>query len=142
METMKNNFAREHNTEMAIVNFGNEKLSEEIKIVDFLDETENGRFVISLYSPLFAESNLKVFVRDNKVVLFITEYVEPSELTNLYVSDWHSFYPQSYTRMRNVSLELPGDDFFLMKHILVPEKSMLKIILGQLTDSSISLMFG
>ena len=138
METMKNNFAPAHNTELASVQFGNQEFSDEIKIV----ETENGQFVVSLCSPLFADSNLKVFVRDNKIVLFITEYIEPGELSTLYVSDWHSFYPQSYTRMRNVSLELPGDDFFLMKHILVPEKSMLKIILGQLTDSSISLMFG
>lgn len=132
---MINHFAPEHKTNLVSTHFGGQEISDEIKIVDFLEETENGQFVISLFSPLFSENKLKVFVRGNKLVLFITEYVESGQSTTLYVSDWQSFFPQSYSRMRNVSLILPGDNFFLLRHFLVPEKYLLKILLGQLTDN-------
>lgn len=135
MKTMINHFAPEHKTDLISTHFGNLEGSDEIKIVDFLEETENGQFVISMYSPLFSGNKLKVFVRGNKLVLFITEVVESSQSTTLYVSDWQNYYPQSYTRMRNVSFFLPGDNFFLLRHFLVPEKYLLKILLGQLTDN-------
>ncbi len=135
MKTMINQFPQEHKTDIAKIHFGNQEMSNEIEIVDFLEETENGQFIISLYSELFFNSQLKVFIRENRVVLFITEYVEPNRQAAFYVSDWQSFYPQKYTRMRNVSLVLPGDNFFLLRHFLVPEKYLLRILLGQLTDN-------
>ncbi len=135
MKTMINHFVPEQKTNLARVHFGNHEISNEIKVIDFLEETDEGQFVISLYSELFSESTLKVFIRENKLVLFITEYVETAPRAALYVSDWQSFYPQSYTRMRNVSLILPGSNFFLLRHFLVPEKYLLKILLGQVIDN-------
>ena len=135
MKMMINQFPQEHKTDIAKIHFGNQEMSSEIEIVDFLEETENLQFIISLYSELFFNSQLKVFIRENRLVLFITEYVEPNTQAALYVSDWQSFYPQKYTRMRNVSLVLPGDNFFLLRHFLVPEKYLLRILLGQLTDN-------
>lgn len=132
---MINHFSPEYRTDLARNHFGNQELSDEIKIVDFLEETENGQYIISLYSQLFSGNKLKVFIRNNKVVIFITEYIESGQRTTMYVSDWQSFYPQSYTRMRNVSLVLPGDNFFLLRHFLVPEKYLLKILLGRLKDN-------
>ncbi|MCG6191322.1 hypothetical protein [Maribellus maritimus] len=135
MKTMINSFAPEHKSNLARIQFGNQELSDEIKIVDFLEETQQGQYVISLYSELFSGSSIKVFMRNSKVVLFITEYVESANPTAVYVSDWQNFYPQSYSRMRSVSLVLPGDNFFLLRHFLVPEKYLLKILLGQLTEN-------
>ena len=135
MKTMINHFEPERKIDLARIHFGNQDLSSEIKVVDYMEETESGQFVISLYSELFSGSGLKVFIRGNKIVLFITEYVESGSPAAMYISDWQSFYPQSYTRMRNVSLILPGDNFFLLRHFLVPEKYLLKILLGRLTDN-------
>lgn len=135
MKTMINHFGSDNKTDLEKIHLGNQDLSEEIKIVDFLEKTRTGEYLITLYSQVFSKSNLKVFLRENKVILFITEYVESVRPAAMYVSDWQSFYPQSYTRMRNISLILPGDNFLLLRHFLVPEKYLLKILLGQLTDN-------
>jgi hypothetical protein len=117
------------------IQFGNQENSSELEIVDFVKEPESGQFVISLYSELFANNQLKVFIRENKIIIFITEQVNSYKSATIYVSDWQSFYPQSYTRMRNVSLLLPGDNFYLLRHFLISEKYLLKIFLGRLVDN-------
>lgn len=113
----------------------NEKDEEEIKIVDFLEENEDGKFVISLYAVLFAVSEVKIAVRGSRMVLSISEQVEVTHSRTMFVSDWQSYYPQTYIRLRTVSLLLPGDNFFLLRHFLIPENHLLKIFLGRLTDS-------
>jgi len=117
------------------IQFVNPEVKEEIKIADYLEVPEKGQFVISLYSRLFSDNHVNVFIRGNKIVLFITEKVEAGQSAAMYVSDWQNFYPKSYLRMRNVSLILPGDNFFLLRHFLVPDEYMLKIILGQITEN-------
>ena len=107
----------------------------EIKVVDFQEENENGLFEISLYSTLFAISQLKIDIRGNRIVLLVSEQVEPTRSRPVFVSDWQSYYPQSYTRMRTINLLLPGDNFFLLRHFLVPENYLLKIFLDRLADN-------
>lgn len=135
MKSMTNHFNPGSKTNLGKIHFGDQDLSDEIKIIDFLEETEPGQYIISLYSPLFSGSKLKVFIRGNKIVLFITEYVESIRPAAMYVSDWQSFYPQSYVRMRNISLNLPDDNFFLLRHFMVPEKYLLRILLAKHTDN-------
>lgn len=113
----------------------NEKDEEEIKIVDFLEENEENKFVVSLYSALFAASQLKISIRGSQIVLLISEQVEATRSRSMFVSDWQSYNPQSYVRMRTVSLLLPGDNFFLLRHFLIPENHLLKIFLGRLADN-------
>lgn len=115
--------------------FINRETTRELKVIDFLEEPEKGQFIISLYSQLFSENQLKVFIRDNKVVIFVTEKINCNRTSAIYVSDWQNYFPQSYTRMRNVSLILPGDNFFLLRHLLIPEQFLLKIFLGRLSDN-------
>lgn len=123
------------NRDFGTIQFSQQEIPEEIKVVKYLKKDEDGRFIISLYSQLFSGNQLNVFIRNNRIVLFITEFVDSGKFETRYVSDWQNLYPQSYTRMRNVSLLLPGDNFFLLRHFLVPEKYLLKILLGQISDS-------
>jgi len=113
----------------------NEKDEEEIKIVDFLEESEGDKFVISLYSVLFAVSQLKISIRSSQIILLISEQVDAKRSCSMFVSDWQSYNSQSYIKMRTVSLLLPGDNFFLLRHILIPESHLLKIFLGRLADN-------
>lgn len=107
----------------------------EVKVVDFKEENELGLFEISLYSCLFAISQLKIDIRGNKMVLLVSEQVESGRSRSVFVSDWQSYYPQSYTRMRTINLLLPGDNFFLLRHFLVPENYLLKVFLSRLADN-------
>lgn len=122
-------------TDFDLIKLGSNENSQDIKIVNYIEKPEQGQFIISLYSLLFSSNQLNVFMRGNKIVLFITEIVDSSKTETRYVSDWQSFYPKSYTRMRSVSIILPGDNFFLLRHFLVPDEYLLNIILGQIIEN-------
>ena len=85
--------------------------------------------MITLYSQLFFEDSFKIMVHNNRLSIIISEMIEGSSPA-LQRFDWQGYSKQSYVRMRNVSLLLPGDNFYLLRHFLVPEQFLLKIILG------------
>lgn len=112
--------------------FENQQVAEEVKIVEYAEDTEKGQLLISLYSQLFSESQLKISIRESKIVIIVTELVGFGNSSTTYISDWQTYSQKTYLRMRNISLLLPGDNFYLLRHIVVPEKFLLNIILGKL----------
>lgn len=112
--------------------FENQQVAEEVKIVEYAEDTEKGQLLISLYSQLFSESQLKISIRESKIVIIVTELVGFGNSSTTHISDWQTYSQKSYLRMRNISLLLPGDNFYLLRHIVVPEKFLLNIILGKL----------
>jgi hypothetical protein len=117
------------------VHFRNQEISNEAQIVDYFENPENGQLIISLYSHLFAENQQKIYIRENKLIIIVSELIHTYKSNSVYVSDWQSFCQQSYVRMRNISLFLPGDDFYILRHYLVPEKFLLNIIIGKLVKN-------
>lgn len=117
------------------VHFSNQQISDEAKIVDYFEDPDKGQLIISLYSQLFAENQQKIYIRDNKLIIIVSELIHSYKSDSPYVSDWQSFSQQSYVRMRNISLFLPGDNFYLLRHYLVAEKFLLNIIVGKLINN-------
>ena len=103
-----------------------------VEIVDYKEE--NGSLVITLFSMLFLEDNFRFFIQGNKLVIFVTEKVRYTH-QEMTVVDWQRFNSSSYERIRNISVFLPGDNFYLLRHFVIPEKFLLKVILGQVADN-------
>ena len=117
------------------IHFENQELTKEVKIVDYFEDLQKGQLVISLYSQIFSDSELKVSIRDSKVIIIVSQLIDFNKSASMYVSDWQTYSPQSYIRMRNISLLLPGDNFYLLRHYVVPEKLLLNIIIGKLLEN-------
>ena len=115
--------------------FENQQAADEVKIFEYVEDAEKGQLLISLYSQLFSESQLKISIRESKIVIIVSEQVGFGKSTTNYTSDWQTYSQQSYLRMRNISLFLPGDNFYLLRHFVVPEKLLLNIILGKLIEN-------
>lgn len=115
--------------------FGNQEDAKEVKIIDYFEDPEKMQLNISLYSQLFSENQLKIFIRDNKVVIVVSELINSNKWGTTYISDWQIYNQQSYVRMRNISLLLPGDNFYMLRHYLIPEKYLLNIIIGKVIDN-------
>lgn len=130
MKAIINSNESPKNLEIQKVQFGQPMNTDEVKIIDFEAVGKKGLFIISLYSQLFFEDRFKIAVHNSRLSIVISEYVEGSSPALAHY-DWQGYSKQSYTRMRNISLMLPGDNFYLLRHFLVPEKFLLKIILGQ-----------
>ena len=120
---------------MEKVHFENREVAHEVKLVNYFEDLEKGQLVISLYSKLFSESQFKISIRENKLVIIISVLMGFDKSGTTYISDWQTFGQRSYVRMRNISLMLPGDNFYLLRHVVVPEKLLLNIILGKLIEN-------
>jgi len=115
--------------------FENQKTREQVQIIDYFDDPQNGQLIISLRSQLFAENQQKIYLRENKLIIIVSELVRTYKSDSTYVSDWQTYGQQAYVRMRNISLFLPGDNFYLLRHYFVPEKLILNIVIGKLIDN-------
>ncbi|HKI89134.1 MAG TPA: hypothetical protein VKA38_08910 [Draconibacterium sp.] len=129
MKTIINSNELSQNMETQKLPLLNLSGTDEVKIVDYEAIGGKGLFIISLYSQLFFEDRFKVTVHNNRLKIIISEIIEGNSLS-MARYDWQNYAKQSYVRMRNISLLLPGDNFYLLRHFLVPEKFLLKIILG------------
>jgi len=135
MKAIINNTELLHNTIMGKVHFEDQEVSKEVKIIDYFEDPAKGQLIVSLYSQLFSENQQKIYIRDNKLIIIVSELINTVKSNNTYVSDWQSYSQQSYVRMRNISLFLPGDNFYLLRHFLIPEKYLLNIIIGKLIET-------
>ncbi|MBN1821396.1 MAG: hypothetical protein JXR31_02085 [Prolixibacteraceae bacterium] len=115
--------------------FNDEKNASDIKIVDYLVNNRKGQIEISLFSEMFWDSSLKISLSQNKIIIIISEIVQPQFYNSAFINDWQSYSFQPYIRMRNVSMMLPGDNFILLRHFVIPEKYLLKIFLRKVIEN-------
>lgn len=135
MKATINNIEISKNIGIEKVHFVNQEIADNVSIVDYFEDPVNGQLVISLYSELFSENQQKIFIRDNTLVIIVSQIIRTYKSDSAYVSDWQSFGQQSYIRMRNISLMLPGDNFYLLRHFFIPDKLLLKIFMRKLIDN-------
>ena len=112
--------------------FNDEKNASDIKFVDYAVDDKKGKVEITLFSELFWKSTLKLSLRNDKIIIIISEVIYPQLHNQLFINDWQSYNLHPYIRMRNVSLMLPGDNFILVRHFVIPEQYLLKIFLKQI----------
>lgn len=111
--------------------YSNADTNKEVKLVDYTRDLEKGQIIILLSSLLFSDNKVKIYIRDNKMAVIVTEVVDTTYSPTSFVTDWQRFTKQTYERMHNLNLVLPGDNFYLLRHYVLPEKYLLKIILGK-----------
>ena len=115
--------------------YANPDTHKEVKLVDYTRDLDKGRIIIILSSLLFADNNVKIYIRDNKMAVVVTEIVDTTYSPTSFVTDWQRFTQRTYERMHNLNFVLPGDNFFLLRHFVLPEKYLLKIILGKMVEN-------
>jgi len=112
--------------------FSDKEISKDVRIVDFMKKTETGESIITLSSVYFTKGAVSVQadVINKRLKLVISEFIDLRQKVWTPVNDWEQFTGHSYTRMHNIRIMLPGDNFYILRHILIPEESLLKVVLG------------
>lgn len=115
--------------------YTNPKAHKEVKLVDYTRDLDRDRIIIILSSLLFADNNVNIYIRGNKMAVVVTEIVDTTYSPTSFVTDWQRFTQRTYERMHNLNFVLPGENFFLLRHFVLPEKYLLKIILGKMVEN-------
>ena len=114
--------------------YSDNEIAKEIRIVDFMKKTEVGESTITLCSSIFLNNQVKVTIKNKKLILVISENVNTRKSIWMPVNDWEHCTRQTYKRIHNIGILLPGDNFYIIRHFLIPDKLFLRIVLGQLTN--------
>jgi hypothetical protein len=56
------------------------------------------------------------------------EYLRPIHVHNI---DWKTFSPQSFDLIKQADIWLPGDNFYIIRHLSFPDDNVLEVILGR-----------
>uniref|UniRef100_UPI003216BA7B hypothetical protein n=1 Tax=uncultured Draconibacterium sp. TaxID=1573823 RepID=UPI003216BA7B len=131
MQTSIENKAIGNNNYPEITSVGNQIVGEDITIVDYMKETENGESIIKLYSQQLFSNQIKVSVRGPKIILIISEFVDARKPNNTVYNTWEVLNKHSYTRIHNIRIMLPGDNFYILRNYEVADDLFLKIVLGR-----------
>ncbi|MCY1723129.1 hypothetical protein OU798_22465 [Prolixibacteraceae bacterium Z1-6] len=135
MQTIIENREIHTNEYSGKISFGNRDAAEDLRIVDYMKLTENGESVITLYSQQFFNNQIKVRLKGEKISLILTEFVDARRSAQAVFNTWEVLNKHSYTRIHNISIMLPGDNFYILRNYEVADDLLLKIVLSPMLDN-------
>jgi hypothetical protein len=111
--------------------FSDDEISDDVRIIDFWEKTETGETVITLYSTFFMKGSVRLEVTNRKLKIIVSELVDVQRNPWMPVNDWEQYTHHSYTRIHNMRIMLPEDNFSILQQLIIPGKSYLKVILAK-----------
>ena len=128
MQTISKN-QLEIKTNLLDIAFSDNEISDDVRIVDFLEKLETGETIITLFSTFFMKGPVRLELQNGELKIVVSEFVDLRKNTWTPVNDWEQYTHHSYTRIHNMRIMLPGDNFSIMQQLIIPEKSYLKVTL-------------
>ncbi|WP_346858445.1 hypothetical protein [uncultured Draconibacterium sp.] len=135
MQTSIENNSPDYSKYLGGTYFQNNELPDDLKIVDYMKETENGESVITLYSQQLFSNKIKVNIRNERIILVISEIVDTRRNNGNAGNTWEVLNKHSYMRIHNIRIMLPGDNFYMLRNYELKGDLFLKIVLDQLIDN-------
>jgi len=102
----------------------------DVEITGFIYSYFKNRYKLNIYSKLIFKDNYSLSLIDNKLFVVISEIKQLNKPSYLHNYNWKNSDINSYERIRSMDILLPGDDFYLIRHFVVPDKNTLSIILS------------
>ncbi len=127
MQTRLDNKEFENRVYLAGSPMENQKVVKDLSIVDYMKKTASGESVVTLCSQQLFSNSIKVRVRDEKIILIISEYVDARRTSLQGQNTWEALYKHSYSRIYTIRIMLPGDNFYILRNYELSDKIFLKI---------------
>ena len=72
------------------VYFEDQEAKNNVEVIDYYEDQVKGQLFMSLYSTLFSENQQKIYIRENKLIIIVSETIHSLSKTT-YVSDWQNY---------------------------------------------------
>lgn len=102
----------------------------DVSLVDF--QKLNKIFMITFNTMKLDDDSYRVFLKGHYLTLIISEPKVISKPTHIHNLNWHSFSHSNYEVFKSVDVWLPGNDFYLIRHYLLPGNQVLRVLLGEM----------
>lgn len=102
----------------------------DIKIIGH--EKINNRYLITVQTIPIEDDGYRVFLNGRYLSIIISQVHEISRPLYTRNINLNSFDKRNYEVFRSVEIMLPGNNFYLVRHYLLPGNQIMKILLGEL----------
>jgi hypothetical protein len=128
METMEKKV--QNNTYNAYVPIIKKRDDFDVNITGMSYNYFKNQYKLGIVSDLIMKDNYTLSLLEDKLVVVVSEIREISKPAHIHNIQWN--YPQTrtYERIRSMDIFLPGKNFYLIRHYVIPEKSLLQIVLS------------
>lgn len=123
LEKLNHEIANKLNTPFVIKRNDNK-----VKINDFQQDKDH--YILELGALNLKSDNYRIFLKGHYLTLIVSEIREISKPLHVHNMTWHLYKQQAYEVMKSIDIWLPGNNFYLVRHFVLPEDQTLKIILG------------
>lgn len=109
--------------------FSDNEISDDVRIIDFLEKSETGETVITLCSAFFMKGPVRLEIKNGRLKIIVSEFVDVRENVWMPVTDWQQYTHHSYTRLHSMQIPLYEENYCIVRQLLIPTTSYLKVIL-------------
>lgn len=102
----------------------------ESKLIEF-KELENS-FLLQIELTNIKHDNYRLFQNGQYLNLIISEEIEIERPVYLHNVNWGQYAQLKYDVMKRIIILLPGDNFYLVKHNIIPQEKILNIYLSRM----------
>ena len=105
----------------------------EVSLVDF--QKLNKIYMMTFNTMKLDDDSYRVFLKGHYLTLIISEPKVVSRPTYIHNMSWHSFAHSNYEVFKSVDVWLPGNNFYLIRHYLLPGNEVLRVLLGEMPQN-------
>jgi hypothetical protein len=107
-----------------------------IEIVDFQKSDKN--YILQIGLTNLEKDNYRIFSKGAYLTLIISVSNEYSRPIHMHDVNWKLYERPTFETLKYADIWLPGDNFYLIRHIAYPEINLLKVILGKMNFNEIA----
>jgi len=106
-----------------------------IEIVSFRRFERNYHLQLSVMH--LESDNYQLFLKGTCLTFIISEPWVSARPLHMHNVNWKIYNHQTYEVLKHADIWLPGDNFYLIKHVAYPENQLLEVILGTIYKNKI-----
>lgn len=129
MEATAKNFI--YNDQNINIPFIKKRSDFNVSISGFSYNFLKNRYKLSIHSDLILKDNYTISLTDDKLIIVVSEireFIKPSYIHNIQTSYSET---NTYERIRSMDIYLPGKNFYIVRHYVIPAKNLLHIVLSK-----------
>lgn len=113
------------------ISFSDNEISDDLKIIDFMEKVGADESLITLHSNFFMKGPVRLEMKNGKLKIIVSEFIDARNKNWMPVNDWEQYTHHSYTRIHNLLIDLPEENYRISRQLIIPEKSYLKVVLSK-----------
>jgi hypothetical protein len=99
--------------------------------IEWIKFNNSGKhYILKMNISNLENDNYRLCLDGSRLSVIISEPLDYSRPIHLHNINWKMFTHQTFDLLKQADIWLPGDNFYLIRHLALPDDNILEVILG------------